>query len=710
MVCGRGVDPDGRGGRKTCAGVGGGVRAARSGLELARRLYQRQTRDRATGRWLSEAHRRGELGAGSLERLRASRQFAETLALRNLETLAELVLPEVPAEQRGGVLSDMLGAFGGGVEGGLLPCLGVCVRNWQVEAFLAGADGLEGVAETVADVLQGEVSRPEGWVRALLAVVDHLGFDEVRRGNDALGPKGLAASVVRAALREEAGLTEQEAGELRKAVFRDPALWKALGMEVAGGLDGGRRKEIESDLAFWDHELVRGSKVLEQRFAELLLNSSPTPLAMLTAVEYHANHLTSLEPVSCWAEQREGPAEKGDFRERFVTWAPMAPVDNSALFAIRSWIRHGGESGVPDFDLEDLEVLPEDRLSNPLEGINSRRPAWLSEGGWARWKCLEALTVLSRAGLGEMERWNTIGSWWGEGLPLGMLEEEDRYAFVARVIWHLQEYDAGDLNQQRRLQKLAKWLVGQGINQPGRIRGWTRDLQAGKRGGQDVEPAQGTGARPVPRAGGGRGPQVKLKRIGNCVPGGGCNSPSGVPGRYDEPSFRRMALSAPRTHLSFALTSERERWPTQSLDSPMVGVDLGGTKILVGVVDRENQILARAKRSTPAKTGGEAILREIASGVEEAICRGGNHRRSGRRRGRGIARAAGFRARGDSVQRQHGGARLPAWARPGASFWAGPCWSRTTCGWAATASFAWVRARDTRTCWRPSWAPASAAA
>lgn len=52
---------------------------------------------------------------------------------------------------------------------------------------------------------------------------------------------------------------------------------------------------------------------------------------------------------------------------------------------------------------------------------------------------------------------------------------------------------------------------------------------------------------------------------------------------------------------------------------PMVGVDLGGTKILVGVVDAENRILARAKRSTPARAGGEAILGEIATGIEEAL-------------------------------------------------------------------------------------------
>ena len=41
---------------------------------------------------------------------------------------------------------------------------------------------------------------------------------------------------------------------------------------------------------------------------------------------------------------------------------------------------------------------------------------------------------------------------------------------------------------------------------------------------------------------------------------------------------------------------------------PVLGIDLGGTKILVGVVGSDHRILGRAKRTTPAKEGGPAIL------------------------------------------------------------------------------------------------------
>lgn len=53
---------------------------------------------------------------------------------------------------------------------------------------------------------------------------------------------------------------------------------------------------------------------------------------------------------------------------------------------------------------------------------------------------------------------------------------------------------------------------------------------------------------------------------------------------------------------------------------PLVaGVDLGGTKILAGVVDGENRILGRDKRPTPAREGGEALLRDMIAAVEGAI-------------------------------------------------------------------------------------------
>ncbi len=52
---------------------------------------------------------------------------------------------------------------------------------------------------------------------------------------------------------------------------------------------------------------------------------------------------------------------------------------------------------------------------------------------------------------------------------------------------------------------------------------------------------------------------------------------------------------------------------------PVVGIDLGGTKILVGVVGGDQQILGRSKRSTPAKEGAPAILRAIIECVDEAL-------------------------------------------------------------------------------------------
>ena len=51
----------------------------------------------------------------------------------------------------------------------------------------------------------------------------------------------------------------------------------------------------------------------------------------------------------------------------------------------------------------------------------------------------------------------------------------------------------------------------------------------------------------------------------------------------------------------------------------MLGIDLGGTKILGAVVDCDNRILGRAKRTTPAKEGGPAILQAMIACVDEAV-------------------------------------------------------------------------------------------
>ena len=52
---------------------------------------------------------------------------------------------------------------------------------------------------------------------------------------------------------------------------------------------------------------------------------------------------------------------------------------------------------------------------------------------------------------------------------------------------------------------------------------------------------------------------------------------------------------------------------------PVVGVDLGGTKVLAGVVGPDNAILGRAKRPTPAREGADAILKTIVECVDEAL-------------------------------------------------------------------------------------------
>jgi glucokinase len=56
---------------------------------------------------------------------------------------------------------------------------------------------------------------------------------------------------------------------------------------------------------------------------------------------------------------------------------------------------------------------------------------------------------------------------------------------------------------------------------------------------------------------------------------------------------------------------------------PVLGIDLGGTKILGAVVDAEGTVLGRAKVSTPARRGGPAILEAIVRASEEAMAEAG---------------------------------------------------------------------------------------
>src|SRR3954454_2238029 len=56
---------------------------------------------------------------------------------------------------------------------------------------------------------------------------------------------------------------------------------------------------------------------------------------------------------------------------------------------------------------------------------------------------------------------------------------------------------------------------------------------------------------------------------------------------------------------------------------PVLGIDLGGTKILAAVVADDNTLLGRAKVATPATEGSDAILRAILSCVDAALAGAG---------------------------------------------------------------------------------------
>jgi glucokinase len=63
---------------------------------------------------------------------------------------------------------------------------------------------------------------------------------------------------------------------------------------------------------------------------------------------------------------------------------------------------------------------------------------------------------------------------------------------------------------------------------------------------------------------------------------------------------------------------------TTQAEGPLVlGIDLGGTKILAGVVDAENRILGRAKEATPAREGGAALQDALIEAGRNALAAAG---------------------------------------------------------------------------------------
>lgn len=67
----------------------------------------------------------------------------------------------------------------------------------------------------------------------------------------------------------------------------------------------------------------------------------------------------------------------------------------------------------------------------------------------------------------------------------------------------------------------------------------------------------------------------------------------------------------------------------------LVGIDLGGTNMTIGVVDARGTLLGRAKRKTKAKLGRDAVIARIAEGVDRACADAGVSRTAVRAAGIG---------------------------------------------------------------------------
>ncbi len=57
----------------------------------------------------------------------------------------------------------------------------------------------------------------------------------------------------------------------------------------------------------------------------------------------------------------------------------------------------------------------------------------------------------------------------------------------------------------------------------------------------------------------------------------------------------------------------------ESQQKPVVGVDLGATKVLAGVIDTNHQILATAKRATKGSQGVDSVVERIARTIRDAV-------------------------------------------------------------------------------------------
>jgi hypothetical protein len=431
-----------------------------SGLDLARWLFMKDQRRPSLLKWIADAGKRKELSRENVARLKDCQAFALALESGDAGALRDINLPDVPARDRGALLGQILERVGDSSVERINLCLDSCRRAWP-GAFDPGALGLEGLALPLARTLVGHVKELGRWFDQLRQILDRLGL----RDGPLVGfePNGLASEIVAAT----AALTSPEPARwpLRQFLFRRTDAWRILAADARRDLRVASPENGVAVVNHWDDRLDKGGD--SARFFELVLNSCSRGSILAGVVTARAADLVTLGILPWWNSPKiEGTAD--DVREAFAREAPMSPLAEEKLHAIRTWMRRPDPSKLPTFELDGLLEPLADEVDDPTN--HARNPLHLSPFALARWRCLEAISAFNRSGLDDRARWEAIRSWIDDRLPMDQLDDDDRHRFLATIILRIEQFD------ETWIERLARWVVQCGIWDVNRVKDWPGDV------------------------------------------------------------------------------------------------------------------------------------------------------------------------------------------------------------------------------------------
>lgn len=428
-----------------------------SGLDLLKRLFTKEYRKLGIAEWVEQARLRGELSVEQQSRIVECEQYARVLRTGDARSLLNIKLPGIPATERGAILSQILRHMGGGWNETLNLALDACRDSWP-GAFQAGQPGIEGLGRALAEPLLADRANPAVWFNRLVGLLDRLGL--TRDGTDGFEDDSLAAEISAETLRCPGPVFD--VWRVRQFLLQNDQGWRLLAADVRRELIGKSLSARLESLEEWDRSLTKGMHTA--RFFEVWLNVCDGP-TLAASVAARAADLKSLGTIPWWQAGRD-PGVNSDLREAFATLSPMAPLPAEELSYVQLWMRPNPGHADP---WAIGELVPMLELLEPVTPRTGGEVPVLTRQASARWRCLEALSTLYRAGIDSASCWQSLAAW-THTLPLGELETSDRYRFVSWFLLRVEEFEPF------QIARLAKWLFECGLSDVHRLTRWAEEL------------------------------------------------------------------------------------------------------------------------------------------------------------------------------------------------------------------------------------------